>query len=701
MFPEAPEAAHRESSLNLLARAMIQPPDDDKDLGVPDPDENPTLPAGYTYLGQFIDHDITFDPASSLERLNDPHATVDFRTPRLDLDSVYGRGPADDPYFYEPATTVQINGTTYTFAGLKFLLEPVHEMDIDLPRNRARNAKGDWVRDIALIGDPRNDENLIVSQLHRVFLQFHNALVDHLLAKRAATESKRHLLDSLQSGAFFQEVQTLVRWHYQWLVVRDFLPRVCRADVVDNILAGVRPLGPAFAAFAPTAATPTIPVEFSVAAYRFGHSMVRPAYFINDIIRDRTPRYGVHRKRTPVVGPEDPHGLTSLTGFRPLPKNGTIDWKYFFPGLGSVADGAPVPQGSYRIDTQLAHPLGALPPSIVSGRPVSLAERNLVRGRSFGLPSGQWVAERVLGQCLSNAELGLTPEVLAGRLGPPSGADDVEHIRAAVDDFNAHGAPLWYYILKEAELEGGKEHGGERLGELGSRLVAGVIVELLAADPQSYLWANPDFSPDPAVQGGRAEFDLPALIHFATGPEKAATEPRRRPGDSADKREADKREVDKIVPEQQAEQLGELILKAIPYGYDKSGGDPQLFLHPTPRNSGSHSSGSNNGLAIVMDGPAKDFDDDRTLPKNGADAPLQQTTDGQLSGSITEDWIRNNPNRSIWWYFEGEPYRIVKAIKIAYKVLDTHAPADFPRDADGKVTKHILIGFMGVDPGGA
>src|SRR5207248_5595211 len=78
-----------------------QPPEDDKDPNVPDDDENLEIPAGYTYLGQFIDHDITFDPISTLQRQNDPDALFDFRTPRFDLDNLYGRGPDDQPYLYD------------------------------------------------------------------------------------------------------------------------------------------------------------------------------------------------------------------------------------------------------------------------------------------------------------------------------------------------------------------------------------------------------------------------------------------------------------------------------------------------------------------------------------------------------------------------------------------------------------------------
>src|SRR5262249_4606722 len=149
--------------------------------------------AGFTYLGQFIDHDLTFDPNSKLERENDPDALVDFRTPRLDLDSLYGDGPADNPFLYQDD-------------GVHFLLGLNQAFEEDLPRNSAEARR-------ALIGDPRNDENLIVSQLHLAFLKYHNRVVDALRAIRP----------ELSGEKLFGEARRIVRWHYQWIVIHEFL----------------------------------------------------------------------------------------------------------------------------------------------------------------------------------------------------------------------------------------------------------------------------------------------------------------------------------------------------------------------------------------------------------------------------------------------------------------------------------------------
>lgn len=189
------------------------------DKHIQDDEENTGIAAGYTYLGQFIDHDITFDPSSLLMQMNDPDSLVDFRTPRLDLDSVYGRGPADQPYLY-------IDGKFRLGKQLLELNKPSPSRD--LPRYRDPENPATAAR--ALIGDKRNDENVIVSQLHGIFMRLHNRLMDEPKLK----------------GATFDEVQRMVRWHYQYVVLNDFLPRICGAELIDEILptAGQLPVPP-------------------------------------------------------------------------------------------------------------------------------------------------------------------------------------------------------------------------------------------------------------------------------------------------------------------------------------------------------------------------------------------------------------------------------------------------------------------------
>ncbi|MEU3274780.1 heme peroxidase family protein [Saccharomonospora sp. NPDC006951] len=401
--------------------------------------DNPAIPAGYTYLGQFIDHDLTFDPVSSLTRQNDPDALTDFRSPRFDLDSLYGRGPADDPFLYDKPS-----------GGEKFLIGN-HDNEDDLPRN---------VQDTALIGDPRNDENIFVGQLHLTMLKFHNKVID-----RVGTDL------SLRRGSetTFETAQRLVRWHYQWIVVHDFLRRIVGEDMLAKVLDESGKVPVPRLKFFNWRKAPFMPVEFSVAAYRFGHSMIRGRYKLNTFV----PALPTFLPGSVSVNP-----LGHFGGFRILPPFWTIEWGRFFDVKGA---GSAELQQSRLIDTKLADPLADLPVEI-AGNPSSLIIRNLTRGARLLLPSGQAVAGYL------GADV-LTPEEL-----------QLPH----------HGpAPLWYYVLREAELRAQGHH----LGEAGGRIVAEVIIGLLAADPSSYLRNEPSWRPVlPSETSG--DFTMPDLIAF-------------------------------------------------------------------------------------------------------------------------------------------------------------------------------------------
>ena len=498
MFRNLPVFAHDPGQLSALARTMVAAADPRDTRPVrpgdpPDERENPLIPAGYTYLGQFIDHDITFDPVSSLQRQNDPDALHDFRTPRFDLDSLYGRGPADQPYLYRSGLGPAPHPTLgFDQRGVMFLAGENRGDPADpaqAPFAGPDVCRGSEGR--AVIGDPRNDENLIVSQLHSTLLRFHDRMVERVFAETG-----------LEGDDLFKEAQRLVRWHYQWVVVHDFLPRVVDGDPGDGstreggVMADVLRAEPYQAGRGATGTLlrpnlrfyhwheqPFMPVEFSVAAYRFGHSMVRPSYFINDRVRQEAGN-----ARIPLFSASlDP--LANLNGFRPLPRGWGIQWKYFFD-----LDPAQPPQASYLIDTSLSTPLGALPGV---ADVASLAERNLLRGLRMGLPSGQAVARA----------MGITPipddELGVGARGAPDFAGD---------------APLWFYVLREAELLAGARH----LGPVGGRIVAEVLVGLLKGDPLSWLSVEPGWRPPLAVNG---RFAMADLIRFATGGGPAPSPP--------------------------------------------------------------------------------------------------------------------------------------------------------------------------------
>jgi hypothetical protein len=410
--------------------------------------DNAAIPSGYTYLGQLVDHDLTFDPTSSFSRRNDPDALQNFRTPRFDLDCLYLAGRRASPFLYDKRDSA------------RFLLARNRARDLDLPRN---------AQQVALIGDPRNDENILVSQLHVGFLSFHNEVVDHLRARRANLE--RH---ALPGETLFATAQRLVRWHYQWVVVNDFLPRIVGRQAVNRILkkeAGGK-LKVELDFYKPQR-SPFIPVEFAVAAYRFGHSMIRPVYDLNDVIT-----------RVDIFGGPRAHPLTHLGGARRLPDGWAAKWPLFFP-LGRRR-----PQPSRKINARLAPPLLALPREVAGSENRhlrSLATRNFLRGKALGLPSGQAVATAMGETPLTNGQLGLRGAAWGG------------------------GAPLWFYVLKEAE----RTQSGARLGPVGGRIVAEVLLGLLGHDKTSYVNAETRWRPVRPMAPRAGEFEMADLLRFA------------------------------------------------------------------------------------------------------------------------------------------------------------------------------------------
>jgi Animal haem peroxidase len=403
--------------------------------------DNPRIKAGYTFLGQFIDHDLTLDTTSILERQVDVDGTTNFRTPAFELDSVYGLGPSVQPYLY-------VDGQPGPL-----LLHPNGE---DLQRNTQGRA---------IIGDPRNDENSLISQLHLLFIKFHN--------KVYATEFP----DIDEGKPRFEATQTFVRWHYQWLVLNEFLPRI-----VGTNLAAAEIAAPSFEFESSHA---FMPVEFSVAAYRFGHSQVRPAYLIRPPAGPGQP---------PAVAilfpalPNAPASVGDLRGFREIPAALRVDWSAFF--------GATAGQ-SKLIDTRISTPLLKLPTRVIPesetvDRRKSLATRNLQRGIDMRLPSGQTLA----------GHLGLTPlseaEIWTNTVGTVQGT------------VGSGPAPLWFYCLREGEVLAA----GHRLAGVGAAIVARTFVGLMKKDKASYLVQDPGFVPKIGT-GGR--FTMTDLVNYTLG----------------------------------------------------------------------------------------------------------------------------------------------------------------------------------------
>jgi hypothetical protein len=439
-----------------------------------------SIPAGYTYLGQFIDHDLTFDPLSSLKHKNRVKSLVDFRTPRFDLDSLYGMGPDEQPFLYARNT----DGSYRMLLGRVFgnLTGPPDDTTPrDIPRNViviASNAQPDFSLPAGrgLLGDPRNDENVIISQLTAVFLRFHN---------RLARDMKQDAGEESELG----DVQNQVRWHYQWVVLYDFLQRVINPDTYDEILPHVKagtsvqenpPQAPHYA----HSRAATIPVEFAYAAYRFGHSMIRDEYQLNDNSAGLVGGPFAIMGRNPDGTPDL---LTSLVGLRAFPDNWLIDWSFFFDRL--TPSPSPNLQMALKIDTTLAPPLGDLPEGVIDSIPISLANRDLLRGFRLQLPSGQDAANALGEAVLPDSALFASRPTLAATF---SGK-----------------APLWYYVLAEAEQA---PFNGNMLGPVGGRLVMETIVGLLLSDDSSILQSASEFQPRASYLNTGGQFGMPELI---------------------------------------------------------------------------------------------------------------------------------------------------------------------------------------------
>jgi hypothetical protein len=463
-----------------LASAMVTPGGGDGDI-----------PAGYTYLGQFIDHDLTMDRTTVM--LGEDVRPVDMlqgRSPRLDLDSLYGNGPADpvSAAFYTADGHHLKTGNTVAVGrdGPK----PGH----DLPRVGTGPTKKS--KRVALIADPRNDENLIVAQTHLAFIHFHNRVLDRLPASVADPQR-------------FTLARRLVTLHYQWMIRHDFLPRICEPRVVDNVFDEGRKL------FEPDAAptsVPTMPVEFSVAAFRLGHSMVRPAYNWNRRFPGTAGSLDYMFAFSALGG--------NLGGDVRLASNWIADFRRMYD---FAAGGRPVlaPESDVnharRIDTLLTDPLKNLPPSTFGGPnsiPLddfrrSLAFRNLTRGSMVRLASGQQMVAKLKSVGVSVKPL-TRRQIVSGE-----GGATLDALTTAEKDALVVRTPLWFYILREAELNGGRLHG------VGARIVAETFHRAMEGSRFSIL-RDTGFRP----RFGRGDtFEMTDLVFFAYAGKKSEINP--------------------------------------------------------------------------------------------------------------------------------------------------------------------------------
>ena len=372
-------------------------------------DAESRVEAGQPFFGQYLAHDITAD-RSPLRAHTDIESLRNIRSPRANLEALYGGGPVGSPYLFDQGDPA------------KLLLGVGGR---DLPRNQ---------QGTALVGDPRNDVHAFMTGLQVAFIRAHNHLVDRLRA------------DGVAESDLFEDARRALVWHYQWVILNDFLPTLVGAQLTAAMLTD----GPRF--YRPRG-EPFIPVEFADAAYRYGHSQIKEDYQLRE-----------GGRRFPV--------FPDLAGFRPLASEHYVDWPLLFD-----VPGRPPAQRAKPIDGQLPASLIRLPESITGAVEItayrSLASRDLQRGQGTGLPSGEAVARAI-------------------------GAKPLTHKELALGDWQDE-TPLWLYILREAAIQSG----GDRLGEVGGRIVAEVLVGIVREDPESYLSNDPSWRPTlPSHQAG-------------------------------------------------------------------------------------------------------------------------------------------------------------------------------------------------------
>ena len=460
LFEDLPAYDPSNEGIERVAELMREKEDSDADSS--------NIPLGIAFLGQFIDHDLTLEPVSRFDDRLDQMALVNFRTPSLDLDSIYGSSPdvarhLYDTYGYKPdGTKNDVPGGEHR---LPFrLLTQDENVSIDVQRNH---------QGTAVIGDPRNDENLFISQLHRMIVGFHNEVIIALLKEQGGNPQANKDL--------YEEARKLVTLHYHWIVINEFLPFIIGSDLTKDILIN----GRKFYKYEENSTRPFIPIEFAGAAYRFGHTLIRSTYNINDSKKNidlfKAPFFGVLIEgQVPVMQ-------------KILKKEFNLDWKYFL----DFGNNHEKMQFCRKIDSKISEKLFDLPfIDAQQDSPVSLPERNMKRARTLSLPSGQQIAKKMKIEIpnikvYTNEELGL------------NGIDGLHN-----------ESPLWFYILKEAEIENrNRPDGQNHLGAVGGRIVGETLIGIIEGTRKT-LFPKVNYNNWKPKFGTDGVFTLKDLISF-------------------------------------------------------------------------------------------------------------------------------------------------------------------------------------------
>jgi hypothetical protein len=449
------------------------------------------IPAGFTYLGQFLDRDLTFDRTKVMLGTNvSPTQLLQARSPSLDLDSLYGAGPGDpeSKKFYEADGLHLKMGKTVPADGFP-------AMDgFDLPRGAGNTAAK---KRRAIIPDPRNDENLAVAQTHLALTRFHNRVVDTLPSSVPASQR-------------FAAAREIVTKHYQWMVRTDYLPRICAGGVVNNVFNQGRK---AFEVGVPPTSVPTMPIEFSVAAFRLGHSMIRRAYNWNKVFDNGGGTLDFLFLFSSTGG--------NLAGGPRLPSNWIADFRRLYDFKEANKPNLVVPPSKFnramRIDTRLVNPLKNLPTGAFGGPGVpfddpraNLAFRNLTRAKMVKLATGQQMVTFLKSKGVNVTKL-TNAQIRSGNNGA-----DLDGLTQAQRAALVRHTPLWFYILREAELNNGKLTG------VGARIVAETFHRAIEGSQYSIVR---DAAFKPTLGPNNTTFRMVDLLLFAFQSKKSLLAP--------------------------------------------------------------------------------------------------------------------------------------------------------------------------------
>jgi len=427
LFPPSPASLEvQRPALAALAATMV---DDNLRVCPHFPAHTPEklVTAGFTYFGQFLHHDLT-DDSSSLEeaRRLEPEQIRNDQLPCFNLANLYGEGPFAGPHaaLYEP-------GGVRLRVGPKVSLTDGSSRSFDLATDGN-----------VLAADRRAAENVILRQMTAFFARLHNCAVE------------QHRRDAANPEKLFAQARRQLCWQFQRLIYEDYLPRLLDPDVYQRVFVENRPRL-RWREFA-------VPAEFAAAAMRFGHSMVREEYFLSRTSRDlKLPELATRAR--------DPRSLES---------EWAIEWGQFFQNASIDSQAIT----ARPIDTKITAPLHRLPLPALHvfnlGAPtggdgtINLPLLTLLRGAALRLPSGQTVA-----RAFDEPELTLD-ELTRDCAGAPTPGGEV---------LRAHGllraTPLFFYILREAEVRGHGNH----LGRVGSQIVAEVLHAALHRDAAAYI----------------------------------------------------------------------------------------------------------------------------------------------------------------------------------------------------------------------